>query len=657
MSGPNLSGSAISRLLKPNPYQEYFRILSDILPDSILVISNDGCRFISVNHAFLVLSGYARSDLERVSPLSLFPGDSGSDLKRALFDCKSGAEITLTDLAMRTHPGSILRIDLEARPVPAAQNDILIIARASSIRTRNERLNTAQQEQFLLLKGMMDALFNTENPSLEDALQKTTALLAAAMTGIYRVAPQEPVYNLASALPASFPEVLQLNDMDTLEKPSSWSLGQRPDHPLKKAARASGLQSLHITPIGSENALIGLLVIGWEEPGAVSESSQNLMEAAATILHAGILLELQRQTFSTLQQRLSLLQTKLEDQSAIITDGILHLDSSYKVQYINPAAAKMLGSPVRDLQGRGVQDVLVSSTDILSWLLASHGQPLSAESNLVIHRRDGTPFPIRLSVHPRSGGEEPSLLVVFSDQSEKQAIADQNEALSQRALLGEVTAIFAHEVRNPINNISTGVQLIGSRLGEDHELFPSLDRIRKECTRLDQLLSDVLFFARPLELKMEPLLLQDLLDRLLQRWKPRLQQSNIECYTAFNTSAPAALADQRTLEHVLVNLITNAMQAMEEGGTLSVSLEKAITPQGEMVEIKIADTGPGIPQELIDRIFNPFFTTKKSGTGLGLAISRRILNAHKGHIAVESYPGAGTIFTIQIPAAPKSGQE
>jgi len=656
LSGSSLTGSSLSRLLKPDPYREYFRDLSDILSDSVLVISSDGRRFISVNHAFLVLTGYARTDLERISPLSLFPSDSGTELKRALFDCKTGAEVTLQDMAIRTHQGGIIRIDIEARSVPAAQNDVLILARSSGIRTRQARLQNALEEQFVLLKGMMDDLFQREQPDLEQALQKTASLLAASIAGIYRVAPQEPLYNLASSLPASFPDVLQLNDLESLEQPASWSLGQRPDHPLKKAARASGLQTLHITPIGSENALIGLLIVGWEEPDSQVEGGSDLLAAAATILHAGILYELQKHTLNTLLQQQHLLQSRLEDHSTIITDGILHLDSAFRVQYINPAAAKMLGSPVRDLQGRAVQDVLVSSTDILSWLLTSHGQPQTAESNLMIHRRDGTPFPIRLSVHPRTGVDEPSLLVVFSDQSEKQAIADQNEALSQRALLGEVTAIFAHEVRNPINNISTGVQLISSRLGEEHELFSSLDRIRKECTRLDQLLSDVLFFARPLELKMEPVLLQELLERLLQRWKPRLQQSSIECYTALNTSAPPALADLRTLEHVLVNLITNAMQAMEEGGTLSVALEQAETAQGRMLEIKTADTGLGIPTEVVELIFTPFFTTKKSGTGLGLAISRRILNAHKGHIAVESFPGAGTIFTIQIPAA-EQGQE
>ncbi len=607
-----------------------------------------------MNHAFLILSGYTRPDLDRLNPLSLFTGDSADDMKRALFDCKSGIEVSLQDVALRTHQGNILRIDLQARALPGAQNDVLIMARASSIRRRNEQLETSRQQQLLILRGMMEDLFNADKPSIPSALKRVPKLAASSLAGIYRVAPQEPVFNLASPLPDTFPKILQLDQTESLEKPSSWTLGQRPDHPLKKAARASGLQTLHITPIGSDNVLIALLVIGWEEPDALPEGSKDILDAAAALLHAGILLELQTSTFESLKVRLASLQAKLEEQSAIITDGILHLDSNFRVEYINPAAANMLGSPSQDLLGRSIQDVLVSSTDILSWLLAAHGEPHSAESNLVIHRRDGTPFPISISVYPRSSSEKPSLLVVFSDQSEKKAIADQNEALSQRALLGEVTAIFAHEVRNPINNISTGVQLIGSRLGEDHELYPSLDRIRKECTRLDQLLSDVLFFARPLELKMEPVLMQEMLDRLLQRWKPRLQQSNIECYTSLNQATPPAQADTRTLEHVLVNLITNAMQAMEEGGTLSVTLDHQETSQGIMVEIKIADTGPGIPPEMLGRIFNPFFTTKKSGTGLGLAISRRILNAHKGYIAVESYPGAGTIFSIQIPASAES---
>jgi signal transduction histidine kinase len=242
-------------------------------------------------------------------------------------------------------------------------------------------------------------------------------------------------------------------------------------------------------------------------------------------------------------------------------------------------------------------------------------------------------------------------VLVLSDQSEQKAIEDQTETLAQRALLGEVAAIFAHEVRNPINNISTGLQLVASRLGSDHPQFESLERVRSECSRLDQLMEDVLFFARPLELKFAALNLADFLDRILTRWEPRFAQANVHSQRNYAPQLPPVLADERTLEQVIVNLMTNSIQAMPEGGTLSIS----ISPKDSKgVELKFADTGPGIQQAQLERVFDPFFTTKKSGTGLGLAISRRILNAHKGNITVESFPDAGTVFTLHLPIAQPS---
>jgi signal transduction histidine kinase len=164
-------------------------------------------------------------------------------------------------------------------------------------------------------------------------------------------------------------------------------------------------------------------------------------------------------------------------------------------------------------------------------------------------------------------------------------------------------------------------------------------------------MSDVLFFARPLELKISAMDLSELVERLLVRWTPRLERSGVDSYTSFDPDTPKALIDARTFEQVIVNIMTNALQAMEDGGTLSISLEPATESHDEMVDLKIADTGPGIPEAIRGRIFDPFFTTKKEGTGLGLAIARRILSAHKGTILVESYPDAGTVFTLRIPSA------
>ena len=201
-------------------------------------------------------------------------------------------------------------------------------------------------------------------------------------------------------------------------------------------------------------------------------------------------------------------------------------------------------------------------------------QHQAERAHITLHRRDGTPFPVRVRAVPQSETAPIRVLLVLSDQSEQKAIEDQTESLAQRALLGEVAAIFAHEVRNPINNISTGLQLVASRLGSDHPQHESIERVRSECTRLDQLMEDVLFFARPLELKFAPIDLVQFLDRIISRWEPRMAQAKINTQRNYSAHIPQVLADERTLEQVLVNLMTNAIQAMPDGGTISISIKE-----------------------------------------------------------------------------------
>jgi len=390
-----------------------------------------------------------------------------------------------------------------------------------------------------------------------------------------------------------------------------------------------------------------VLVAGWSSADPLPPDADSLLGLAANVCHAAIVLGLQQAAMADTQGSAYELETEVQALLAGLREGVMALDADLRVLRANRAAADQLGYQPREMLGQTIQDVLVGPKDVRPLLLDALGHDLQTEqSGLTFHRRDGTSFPAYLRVLPTTAGQA-RLLLILGDRSEHQAIESQNELLTQRALLGEVSAIFAHEVRNPINNISTGIQLVSSRLGSEHPLHESLERVRKECTRLDQLMSDVLFFARPLELKMEPIDPAEMVRRLLERWKPRLAQSGVHVHTGFDVGAGRVKADPRTLEQVVVNLMTNALQAMPEGGTLSVTL--APSADGQAVDLKVADTGPGIPADLVERIFDPFFTTKKDGTGLGLAISRRIVTAHKGTLHVESYAGAGTVFTIRLP--------
>jgi len=645
-----LTTNPIARLLRPQPHRELFAALADSLSEAVLVIDGEARTILAANHSFLLLSGFTRNELEAISPSNFFHGDEGVV---ALARAKASSEGTIKSVPAITRDGDQLLVDIRAYPVGSPPQAILLRVAATADRLRDEQRSLSEKEQLATLIEITQVLLESEPNALDGIIQLSGRLLSAAAVGVYRVSSIGPEYELEGHLPDGFPSSLPTTDLDPLDRPSQWSIGTRPDHPLQRAARSLGLKALRTSPLGSSSAWVGLLVVGWRELQDVPADAIGLMEILANLCHARILMSMQREVVTDLDESLERTKKEQELYFQAVNDAVLTLDSKLRVLRANQAALSMLGYPHDQLLGMEVQDVLVGPSDLMTTLLDVLGHQRRADrAHVTLHRRDGTPFPVTVRAVPQEDDAAPTRVVlVLSDQSEQKAIEDQTETLAQRALLGEVAAIFAHEVRNPINNISTGLQLVASRLGSDHPQYKSIERVRGECNRLDQLMEDVLFFARPLELKFAAIDLPEFLDRILTRWEPRLAQAEVRTHRNFAPQLPPVLADERTLEQVIVNLITNAIQAMPEGGTLSISL----SPNGPKgLELRFADTGPGIQQDKLDRVFDPFFTTKKSGTGLGLAISRRILNAHQGNITVDSFPDAGTVFTLHLPIAQTS---
>jgi PAS domain S-box-containing protein len=627
-------------------------VLADSLERSVVVISGDGRRILASNHSFTLLSGYSRTELEELPFPTLLPGEAGENAMGEILLAWDSPETKLSDVPLRTRGATITHIDIEGRTIGPLGTALLLLCTPSIERVRQEELEKSREDQLETLTKLSSLLSGDEESPLLQALSLAKSLFSGTVIGLYKVSAFSPDYILEGPLPSEFPRSLPTSAIELLMPATLWSLGHRTEHELQKSARASGLTTLRTAPLGTAEAWIGVLVAGWRDVNQVPDHVEVWMQFIAQLCHSIIVQEMQDERLDNLSTDITKLRSEIGGQFSAVTDALIALDSNLNVVRANAAAAKTLGYPPEELSELPIQDVLVGDQDLQSIFLDALGHEREAEvSRFTLHQRDGTPFPAYMRVVPIRSESRSQLLVVLQDRSEQKAIEDQTEILAQRAILGEVTAILAHEVRNPINNISTGVQLVASRLGEDHPQHESLERLKAECDRLNQLLSDVLFFARPLQLKMEPMDLADTMGRFVSRWTPRFKQSNIKCHTEFAPDLPQASTDPRTFEQVILNLITNALQAMPEGGTISIGLAEVSTKQGQMVELKIADTGPGIPADIRDRIFDPFFTTKKEGTGLGLAISRRILTAHKGSITVESYPDAGTVFTIQVPVA------
>ena len=246
-------------------------------------------------------------------------------------------------------------------------------------------------------------------------------------------------------------------------------------------------------------------------------------------------------------------------------------------------------------------------------------------------------------------GEVTALVVLISDISENEENRIRTQQLEQRAVLGEVTAVFAHEVRNPINNIYSGLQLLAATLPEEDPNQDSLVRLQNDCVRLNHLMESVLNFSRNTQYKFEPVDLHQLLKRMIERWRPRFAKVNVNSFIQVEENTPLALADPRALEQVFTNLISNATEAMSQwvGTWRSGSIQSTRLPNRPQVVVTVSDDGPGIPDEVRARIFEPFVTTKSNGTGLGLAITKRIVTAHHGSIQANSFPG-GTIFEVTL---------
>jgi signal transduction histidine kinase len=291
--------------------------------------------------------------------------------------------------------------------------------------------------------------------------------------------------------------------------------------------------------------------------------------------------------------------------------------------------------------------------------LAQTGIPTLNQDNIRLYRRSGQAFLARVSTLPvKSEDDLQGIVTLIQDLSEKEIARSHAEQLEQHALLGTVTAIFAHEVRNPINNISTGLQWMAYKLPGDDPLQEQIIKMQADCERVDGMMKSVLTYARTTEYEMEPVDLGVLINRLLDKLKPRLTGANVQPHLKVEQNAPLIMGNPRALEQVFTNLFTNAIQAMEgSGGVLAVKIQNAeTTGKRQYALVVVADNGPGIPQDYQDRIFQPFFTTKSSGTGLGLAITQRIVTAHKGTIQVTSFPG-GTVFSVQLPAIQPNSEE
>lgn len=331
-----------------------------------------------------------------------------------------------------------------------------------------------------------------------------------------------------------------------------------------------------------------------------------------------------------------------------LPEGIISLDGQGKITNMNRTAREIFSVDTNGSRTLSYRDLLadVPANDSFSRLvqdcLTEKREQLPEKVSLTFADGNSGSFWAKVSPLPEDAG---GLTITFKDLKEVEKIRTELARADNLASLGSIAAAMAHEIRNPLSSIRGLVELMDRDLPGEEKRKLYFKRIIEETDRLSLLVEDLLNFARPSPTYAQAFSLKGFLSMTLERARLGLKDKEVEVVE--NLAAdPSVKADRDKLTLAFTNLINNAFDAVNPGGTVTLSIRE-IPPAA--VAVQIANTGSYISDEERAKIFEPFYTTKTKGVGLGLAIAQRAISAHGGEIKVESSPDKGTVFTVELP--------
>ncbi len=338
-------------------------------------------------------------------------------------------------------------------------------------------------------------------------------------------------------------------------------------------------------------------------------------------------------------------------------DAIVAIDRKGCIVLFNPAAERIFGYSRAEVQGKEVSVLMPEPYArehrgyIERYEKTREARAIGRIRTVAARRKSGEVFPIELSVAEVQVEGEVRYAALIRDISEKVRLQEKLLEKERLAAIGTTAAKFAHEIGNPLNSLYMGVQLLERHLskrrdGLDERVLSLIRNLRREISRLGELLQEFRSLSRRQELRLRPTSVAEVVAEVLTAEAPHYEACGIAVEQKVDPHLPAIVADRGKLKQVLLNLFKNAAEAMPGGGKLTV---RGYGSQGE-VRIEVRDTGVGIPEGA--DVFALFTTTKPQGLGLGLAIARQIVIAHGGTITYESSPGQGTTFTLTLPVSP-----
>ncbi len=633
--------------------------LLDIASDPAVLVSLPELKILAANRHIAELSGYTRDELLNLHLETLLP--QIVDIKEDESSRLELHSIQGHEIDFITRRKQKINTNVQAHKIGKAKRFSIYQIRPAS-RERRKKLDEESEKK--RLKAILELSHALQGKQIEEALEEIVQvgkeLLTADSLAIYTVSSNHPQLKvLAKDDPgATLPDTTSTADYFSHYQEYTFSPPFKPPlSPLQELSRDHKSSFLATAPLRDTQSVSGLIVaMGAKEIAPPSEEKTiTLMKLLATVTQ-GVL-----NTFlltNNLHEQLSAHEAQKAIGETIqqnIPEGVIYLKPDLTIQEVNPAAEQILGYAEEEILERHIDDVIIGADRLPSALQdALDGIPTHDLGQLEIHHRDGSVFPSQIKTLPVPSAHDndiQGILIFLQDISKEEKVRIRTQQLERRALVGQMNAIFAHEIRNPINNITSGIQLLEKTLPEEYPNRQVIEGLNDDCDRLTHIVDTVLTFSKSQSYHRTPIDLPNLINQILNRWYPRMKRTRVKHVTKVAENLPKVLGDYRALGQVFNNLISNAVRAMEEtdGGVLSIRMKPYRKLDGKPgVQVDVLDTGPGIPKEIQKHIFEPFFTTKPDGTGLGLSITKQIITMHEGTIKLNPLP-EGTSFRIILP--------
>jgi len=344
-----------------------------------------------------------------------------------------------------------------------------------------------------------------------------------------------------------------------------------------------------------------------------------------------------------------------------LEDGLLAFDLSGCIRFLNPSAQEMLGLSKRQAIGHSAEEIFPNQSNLLRLIaeVREHGRHIASHENFEISQEYGSPLKVGASVSPllTSSGETEGSILVLRDQSRIAELEEAMKRADRLAMLGTLAAGLAHEIKNPLGGIKGAAQLMRHELNINSPLQEYTDVMVREVERIKVIIEQLLNLGDPQQARITNVNLGRLLDDILLLQKEAHRDRSVNFKLKLDPSIPPIPGDENLLTQLFLNLIKNAAEAVDNDGTVEVisrvTSRYQINPGDDkpvpLIVVEITDNGQGIPEEQLEQIFTPFYTTKTAGSGLGLATCQKIVEEHLGFIQVRSKGDEGTTFSVHLP--------